>query len=47
MEKVFQSFKFKKEMNASGNINKNEQNFLIGEGKDRLGNKIVFQSEKL
>lgn len=41
------SFKFKKEMNASGNINKNEQNFLIGEGKDRLGNKIVFQSEKL
>ena len=41
------SWRFKKEMYASGKLNKNEQNFLVGEGKDRLGNKVVFQSEKL
>ena len=41
------SWRFKKEMNASGKLYKNGQNFLVGEGKDRLGNKVVFQSEKL
>lgn len=41
------SWRFKKEMYASGKLNKNDQNFLVGEGKDRLGNKVVFQSEKL
>ena len=41
------SWRFKKEMYASGKLNKSEQNFLVGEGKDRLGNKVVFQSEKL
>jgi hypothetical protein len=41
------SWRFKKEMYASGKINRNDQNFLVGEGKDRLGNKVVFQSEKL
>ena len=41
------SWRFKKEMYASGKLKKNEQNFLVGEGKDQLGNKVVFQSEKL
>jgi hypothetical protein len=41
------SWRFKKEMYASGKLNNSEQNFLVGEGKDRLGNKVVFQSEKL
>lgn len=41
------SWRFKKEMFASGKLNKNDQNFFVGEGKDRLGNKVVFQSEKL